>query len=174
MMGITAFRKVSTAAALAGFVLAAACGRPDGEPRRLPGSADSLDGLARSVVAGLAARDTARLQALRLTEFEHNELVWPKLPAARPEANFPVDFAWKNIQIRNRAALGRLLARYGGRPLELVGVKCDGETQRFDTFDVLTNCRVRFRDEFGTYDRQLFKDVLVMDGEYKIFRYYAD
>jgi hypothetical protein len=39
---------------------------------------------------------------------------------------------------------------------------------------VLTNCRVRFRDEFGTYDRQLFKDVLVMDGEYKIFRYYAD
>lgn len=144
------------------------------EGRRLPGSVSSLEQLASEVLAGLAAADTSRLDALRLTEREHNEIVWPELPAARPEANFPVDIAWMNISNRNRVALRRLFAVYGGHSLHLVGVECRGETQEFESFEVHTDCRVTLlRDRVRLPPQRIFKDVLDRDGELKIFRYYA-
>lgn len=148
-------------------------GDPISGRQRLPGSVGSLEELATEVLAGLASVDTARLRALRLTEDEHNDLVWPRLPAGAPENNFPADLAWRNISLRNAKALLRLLPTYRGHDLALTGVECRGPTERFESFHVRTDCRVAFRrDGEELPPQQLFKDVLVWDGEHKIFRYY--
>lgn len=158
-----------------GVTLVAGCAdRAAGdEAQRLTGSADSPVELARRVLDGLSAGDTAQLSSVRLSEREHNELVWPKLPASAPEADFPVDLAWQNIQLRNSDAQSSLTAQYAGHALSLEYVECRGDPRRFDGFLVLTDCYVGFRDgPDSVVERQLFKDVLNMDGEHKIFRYY--
>lgn len=141
--------------------------------QRLPGSVSSLPELSRAVLAGLAAADTSRLEAVRLTEHEHEDLVWPELPASDPALNHPVDLAWRNISIRNRAALSELFAEYRGRDLRFVSAECRGPTEAFESFVVHTDCWVELeRDGEPLPPRQIFKDVLEWDGELKIFRYY--
>ncbi|MDX1395531.1 MAG: hypothetical protein R3195_14180 [Gemmatimonadota bacterium] len=133
----------------------------------------SLDELATEVLAGLASADTLRLDRLRLTEYEHNELVYPELPAARPENNHPAEMAWANISTRDRVAKERLFAEFGGEALELVRAECAGPTEVFESYVVHTDCRVTFRRDGEMFPPvQLFKDVLERDGELKIFRYY--
>jgi hypothetical protein len=128
------------------------------------------------VLAALVAGDLEALQAVRLTEQEHNEVVWPELPASAPEVNFPLDYAWANIQARNGRALGRILDVYRGEDLRFGRVECRGETERFETFEVLTDCWIVFarRGEQEAYEVQIFKDVLVRGGGHKIFRYYDE
>jgi hypothetical protein len=144
-----------------------------GEPR-FPGSTRTLDGLGRTVLVALAASDTTTLAALRLTEQEHNEVVWPELPASRPEVNFPIDFAWTNIELRDRRSITRLLPIFGGLEVGFLTVQCRGGTQTFETFHVLTDCWTIFELEGreGPFEAQLFKDVLVRSSGHKIFRYY--
>ncbi len=141
---------------------------------RLPGAARTLDSLGATVLLGISTGDTALLQSVRLTEHEHNDLVWPELPASDPAVNFPVDFAWTNISIRNRAALVDIFSQYRGSALDLQRVECRGRTQEFESFVVHTNCWVSFSAEGDPVPpQQLFKDVLDWDGELKIFRYYG-
>ena len=141
----------------------------------LQGSAPSVEALARDALRGLAAADTALLNALRLTESEHNEVVWPELPASAPEIGFPVDLAWRNIQLRNTAALSRIGAWYRSNPVRYQVTECKGETREFATFDVHTDCWVLFLTTRGELlEAQLFKDVLERDGGFKIFRYYDE
>lgn len=140
----------------------------------LPGAAGSLEELGETAWVALQRQDTATMRLLRLTEREHNEMVWPELPASAPEANFPVDFAWQNIQTRDRAALGVLLSpEFRLRSAEYRAVECLGVTQRFESFRVLTDCHILLWSAGGPVRHQLFKDVLVMGGGYKIFRYYS-
>ncbi len=140
-----------------------------------PGSARSLEELGARVLHALVVGDTLALEEVRLTEEEHNGVIWPELPAARPEANFPVEFAWQNIQMRNRRELGRILPWYSGRELRFSSVRCRGDVQRFPTFAVHTDCQVVFRDgELGLLAAQIFKDVVQRNGGYKIFRYYEE
>lgn len=155
-------------------ILFGSCGgaAPDGA-ERLPGSAGSLEELATTVLVGLAAADTVSLETVRLTEVEHNELVWPELPASAPEVNYPVDLAWSNIRMRNRAALSDLFAVYENRKLQFVHAECRGPTEAFESFVVRTDCWVTLkRDGELVPPQQIFKDVLDWDGELKIFRYY--
>lgn len=144
-----------------------------GESRRLEGSAESPTALARRALAALSVGDTALLSSVKLSEAEHNELVWPELPAAAPEVNYPVDLAWQNIQTRNYDAVSSLMHRYTGHDLSLEYVECRGETEEFESFVVMTDCYVGFADgPDSVVERQLFKDILRMNGEHKIFRYY--
>ena len=134
-----------------------------------------MDALARDALRGLAASDTERLNDLRLTEPEHNEVVWPELPAGAPEIGFPVDFAWRNIQLRNNAALRRIGGWYGANPVRHQATECRGATQEFAAFRVHTDCWVLLLTTHGELlEAQIFKDVLERDGGFKIFRYYDE
>ena len=142
-------------------------------PPGLRGGLASAHEVAVAALEGLASRSRGRLERLRLTKYEHNVLVWPELPASRPEVNFPLDFAWRNIEVRNQSARERLLAVYGGRDLLFERVECLGETERFASFKVHTDCWVSFFVDGPTLHRkQLFKHLLEWEGQYKIFRYY--
>jgi hypothetical protein len=143
---------------------------------RFPGSAPTLDALGGAVLAALTVGDRAALEGFRLTETEHNEVVWPELPASAPELNYPVDYAWQNIENRNRRGVDRLLPLFGGREPGFRSVECRGPTETFDSFEVATDCWVVFglASEPRLLEARLFKDVLVRGGGYKIFRYYDE
>lgn len=118
-------------------------------------------------------RDTAGLLPLRLSEREHNEVVFPELPAGRPEVGYPVDLAWENIQLRNDRDILRQFRWFGDREVEHLSTECTGETQSFESFVVHTECVVRFEDSVeGELEVVLFEDVLERDGGFKVFRFY--
>lgn len=155
-----------------GAFLIVGCDGP-GSPPPFPDSAADMDTLGRSVIEALVRADTAALRRFRLTEREHNEVIWPELPAAAAEVGFPVDLAWSNIEARSRRDLGRILTAYRGRRLAFEQVDCLGETRTFATFRVHTDCWVVF--ETGDPDcrrARIFKDVVERYGGFKIFRYY--
>ena len=165
------------------MVFVAGCSAPDLEERttssaevRFDGSTETLDGLGRMVLDALVRADTLALGSVRLTEDEHNGVVWPELPASRPEVNFPLDFAWTNIELRDRRSISRLLPVFDGLEARFRTVQCRGETQAFESFRVLTDCWTLFDVEGreGPFEAQLFKDVVVRGGGHKIFRYYDD
>lgn len=163
--------------------LAAAChglGAADAEAAdaslRFPDAQPTLEALGRHALEALARRDSVALGRIRLTEHEHNRVVWPELPASAPELNYPVDYAWTNIGNRNRRGLARLLPMFSGRSVGFQGVECRGPTEEFETFSVHTDCWVVFTadDSSERWEAQLFKDALERGGGYKIFRYYDE
>lgn len=163
-------------ACLLACLLGAGCDRtqPLGE-LAFQGSASSVEVLARDALRGLSASDAMLLDRLRLTEAEHNEVVWPELPASAPEIGFPVDYAWRNIQLRNESALERVAGWYRSNRVRYHVTECRGETQAFATFRVHTDCWVLFLTTRGELlEAQLFKDVLERDGGFKVFRYYDE
>jgi len=143
---------------------------------RLDNAMPGLNALGEHVLTALANQDTAALNTVRLTETEHNEIVWPELPAAAPEVNFPVDYAWTNIQNRNARGLARLLPLFADRDVGFQRVECRGGVEEFETFLVETDCVVVFTLDHGPrlWEARLFKDVLVRGGGHKIFRYYDE
>lgn len=167
--------KAARAAILIVSLAAAACARGGVADSPLAGGAASLEALADSAWAAVVRADTAAMERLRLTEQEHNEHVWPQLPAADPAAGFPVDLAWENISMRDAAARMRLLGRFERAELSVQDVACEGE-QRFEGFRVLTDCAVHLHDPAtgSVTPFQLFRDVVVRGGTHKIFRYYFD
>lgn len=142
-------------------------------PDAFPGSAGSLDALGATALNALIAADTARLETLRLSESEHNDVVFPELPAGRPEVGYPVDLAWENIELRNARDVARQIRWFRDRVVTPGRTVCSGQTQTFETFVVHTDCVVRFQDsEEGALEVVLFEDVLERDGGFKIFRFY--
>lgn len=152
---------------------ASAAASRDQPLRVLTGGAESLGGLAAGIVSALAADDSAALEAFRLTEAEHNEILWPEFPVAQQQGHeFPVHLAWENIHLRNSAGLARLLAIYGGAEIRSGGISCAGATDDFPTFTVLRDCRVTVVTPAGdARELLMFRSVVVRDGRYKIVRY---
>jgi hypothetical protein len=153
------------------------CGRAmDGtdDAPRFDDSAPSLDALGKEVLTSLTRADTARLERYRLTEHEHNDVVWPELPASAPEVNFPIDYAWLNIVNRNQRGLARIIPQFADRGLGFQDVQCRGETEGFASFSVHTDCWIVFSADGSPelWEAQIFKDVLERGGGFKIFRYY--
>lgn len=184
-LGSIAVLCLSTLAAACGGSGAADAGTADVSSRfQDAGAADAslglqdaqptLQALGRHVLEALARGDTAALRRVRLTEREHNEVVWPELPASAPEINFPVDYAWQNIENRSRRGLSRLLPIFTERSVRFHGVECRGPTEALESFRVHTDCRVVFTaaDALEPWEAQLFKDAMERGGGYKIFRYY--
>lgn len=154
-------------------LLTTGCGDPD--VSRLENGAATLDELGRGVWTAIVQQDTAALDRLRLSEYEHNVLVWPEQDASRPEAGFPLDQAWHNIQLRNRAARTGLVHAFRDSIDRLVDTRCDGQPRRYRTFLALTDCQLVLETADGGERRvQAFRYVIRMDGRHKVVRYYAN
>lgn len=142
-------------------------------PDAFAGSASTLEAVGSEALGALVAGDTVRLESLRLSERQHNDVVFPELPAGRPEVGYPVDMAWNNIELRNARDVARQMRWFEGRTVEHIETVCRGETQSFETFVVHTDCTVRFEDSSeGHLEIDLFEDVLERDGGFKVFRFY--
>jgi hypothetical protein len=151
------------------LLLAAGCRQP------LPHAARTAGELGREVVAALERRDVARLRQLAVNDVEFREVVWPELPAARPERNLPVEYVWNDLRTKSEAGLRRLLAEYGGQRLEFVRLAFDGETTQHRTYLVRRNAITVIRGEDGG-ERQLrlFGSTIERHGGFKVFSYVVD
>ena len=133
---------------------------------------ESPQAVARAVVQGLAAADLEDLRALAVTESEFREVVWPKLPASRPERNVPWDYAWRDLRGKSDAHLRALLGRWQDRGFEIVSVSFRGETTEYGTFRVHRETVVALRDREGQEESgRLFGSMIEMDGRFKVFSY---
>lgn len=165
--------KIAITAALC--VALAACGRTaNGAEGGLQGGAPSVQALGRTVVDALAAGDTAALEALRTTEREHNQVLWPHFPIAKQDTSAAtVAFAWENIQMRNAGAVREWVGSFRGRRVRYDDARCTGEVEDYGTFSILRGCSVLVTDEAQgrQYELRPFDRVVRMGGTHKLIRY---
>ena len=136
---------------------------------------ESPEALAAAVLDGVARKDRSFLESLALSEDEFRYLVWPELPAARPERNMPWDYVWKDLRQKSRAGLTETLVQHGGRRYQLAGVSFAGETTRHATYDVSRATQLRVNTEDGEMQTiRLFGSVLASKGRYKVFSFVVD
>lgn len=141
----------------------------------LPGSAKTPEATARLALERIAAGDREGLLALALTEAEFREVVYPELPASRPERNTSADYLWRGLRQKSRNALAFTLDRHAGPPLELLAVDFLGETTDYGAYRVhrKTALTVRAPDGGKTVVR-VFGSMIERGGEYKIFSFVTD
>lgn len=155
--------------------LLAGCEAAAPTPPRLSQGARSLQALRDSVWHGLEHGDTTLLNRMKVTEHEHNRVMWPEMPASNPEANFPVEVAWQNIRARDRAALEDLLPTHAGSDARLRDTRCPGEPRHYDSYEALTDCHLILETATGETVRvHAFRYVVRMGGRYKVVRYYGE
>ena len=163
---------------LAVLVLAAACGGGapvDAGPPPLHRTFDSPEALAEGVLTALAAAEGATLEALPLSELEFRTVVWPELPASRPDRGLPFDYVWGDLRQKSTNAMRRLIDRHGGKRYALVELGFEGETTLYETYRVHRETVLTMRDEAGAEEElALFGSILERDGAFKLFSYVVD
>lgn len=161
-------------AALLGWWLAGCAASPPAAPA-LARTFDSKQALARAVLEGFAHRDSEGLRGLALDGREFRQVVWPLLPASRPEMNVPVGYAWGALSQNSRGSLATLLDEHGGRRYHLLDVSFAGETRLSGPLTVHRKAVLQVRDADGRKQRvRLFGSAIEHQGRWKLFSYVVD
>jgi hypothetical protein len=130
---------------------------------------------AEAVVRALAARDTATLESLAVSEGEFFDTVWPALPTSRPEFGMPPDYVWSDTHTKSRGYLGQALQDYGGTLMTVQGVHFLGPTTDYGAFRIHAKTVVSVRHPDGRLeDLRLFGSLLETDGRWKVYSYIVD
>ena len=128
-----------------------------------------------AVLEALEKRDEARLRQLALSEREFREIVWPELPAAKPERNLPFSLVWSDLRVKSDAALAGTLQEYGGRKLVLSDIWFRAGTEQYQSYIVYRIPTLRVIDEAGIdHEIRLFGSILERGGRFKVFSYIID
>jgi hypothetical protein len=153
---------------LAGLLVSiCACSTPSVE-----GTEPSPEALGAAVIDAVERRDLDRLRALALNEDEFRDVVWPDLPAARPERNLPFEYVWNDLRMKSASSLARTLDRFAETPMTLVRVRFDGATSQHRHHLVHRETVLVVRMSDGSeQDVRLFGSVLEQRGRYKVFSY---
>ncbi|HEU5219018.1 MAG TPA: hypothetical protein VFU23_10175 [Gemmatimonadales bacterium] len=146
------------------------------EPHRVVGGADTRKALARTVLAGLAARDTAGLTALLVTPAEFGWLVFPDHLYARPPYELDPAVFWMQLQQESVKGLHRVLERYGGKPLTFQSLECRRDTTQITTGPVRlwSSCLVAFQVGDSVETHRLFGSIVKRDGRMKLLSFATD
>jgi hypothetical protein len=138
----------------------------------------SIDELAAAVLAGIEQNNGRQLWSLALTKEEFHAVVWPVLPANRPERNTPFDYTWGTLEFKSSNALNTTLAKYTGHHYELVRVDFVAHEQRqrdYGAFRVHRDARVLVKKADGSEEWfDLFGSVIERNGRFKVFSYVTD
>lgn len=152
-------------------LLAGACGAP----AVLAHTSASDDDLARAVLAAVERRQVDELQRLAVTKEEFEGVVWPALPASRPEVGMPSGYVWQDTSAKSRAYLGRTLQEFGGQRFELVRVEFKGTTTEHGHYSISRKTHLVVRDATGRDSTiQLFGSVIRQNGRSKVYSYIVD
>jgi hypothetical protein len=127
------------------------------------------------VVAALDAGDALVLERLAINELEFRRVVWPRLPAARPERNIPWDYAWSDLAGKSRVQLRSRVGQWRRGAGTVVDVGFDGETTDYGTYRVMRKSRVTLRDAEGRLTTaRLFGSIIEQRNHFKVFSYVVD
>jgi len=148
------------------------------DPARVDALSDTYDSvysLAEEILQAIHDGDQQRLMQLRVGRGEFRWLVWPKLPASRPERNLPWAFVYTDLDQKSLNAMRRTVSRYQGKTLQLVRVEFKDETTDYGAYKVHRDARCVVQDETGEVTTlDLFGSVIEMNGRFKAFSYVVD
>jgi len=131
--------------------------------------------VAEAVVAALNAGDSAALLALAVTEAEFRDVVWPKLPAARPERNLTWQYVWGDLHAKSRQQAAALMGAWQEGRYTFVDVGLDGKVDDHGTYRVHRDSRVELLTPQGhAVSQRLFGSVIEQQGQYKVFSFVVD
>lgn len=143
--------------------------------RTLMGGERSALTLAQEVVAALDRGDRSRLEALEVSEGEFHEVVWPHLPAARPERNLPWDYVWGDLHSKSRYHLTARLGAWKRGALRVASVAFQEPSTDYGTYSIHRRSLLTCVDATGTVvDMSVFGSVVEQDGRFKLLSYVVD
>lgn len=173
--GIARPRSAPLAAIAAVLVLGIAAGCRASSEKALANTLESPEAVARAVVKGLSERNLEGLRALALTRDEFKVLVWPKLPASRPERNLPMDYVWDELAAKSDASLRARLAGWQDRGFTLVSLEFKGTVTDHSTYIVHRETVLTLRDRDGREEAgRLFGSIIQQGSRFKVFSYVVD
>jgi hypothetical protein len=150
------------------------CGPGPSHPGPLAHAHASPESLASEVLDAVQRRDRATLGALAVSEEEFRLVVWPRLPAARPERNLPISYVWGDLRQKSDASLAETLARHGGAGYRLIGVRFAGTTD-YGGYRVHRDATFAVTDPRGRpADLRLIGSMLQRGSGWKVFSYVVD
>lgn len=153
------------------IVSLAAC-RPT---RTLAPSFESDEALAQAVLDGLATRDVEGLLALSLSRDEFADLVWPTLPASRPEVGMPMSYVWQDSFSKSRTSLAQRIETLGGQRLTLVRVGFSGRQTDHKGVVIARKSHLVVKDNQGQQRQiRVFGSVIRQAGRSKVYSYIVD
>lgn len=143
--------------------------------RSLAPAFESDDALARAVLDALEKRDSERLLALSVSRDEFADLVWPTLPASRPEVGMPMTYVWQDSFSKSRGSLAQTIEAFGGQRLTLVRVGFSGRQTDHRGVAIARRSYLVVKDDQGQ-ERQIrvFGSVIRQAGRSKVYSYIID
>jgi hypothetical protein len=141
----------------------------------LQGAEGSPTSVAAKVVSAFNAHDVSALEAAALTEHEFRDVVWPRLPAARPERNLSCDYVWNDLSSKSRLHLRARMEAWHSLRYQVEGVRFDGETTDYGSYRVHRDAAVQLRTPDGRQvSARVFGSMIERDGRFKVFSYIVD
>jgi hypothetical protein len=147
----------------------------DGIPEvtALAGGATSRDTLVAQFMRAVEARDTAFFRGALLSRAEFGWLYAPHHKYAKPPYELPTGLFWFQLQQSSEKGIGRLLERFGGRPLRYASYTCDrAASEPIGAGTVHGGCVVRYdRPGVGADTAALFGGIFELNGRFKFLSY---
>jgi hypothetical protein len=138
--------------------------------RELRYACASPEELVIKILAAVEADDMQGLTDLRVTEREHNQLLWPEFPARNN--NVQMDFAWDMLNTRSYTSQGRAIGTWRQEGLTFAGVRFDRGVERYQTFVLHRGTVVSARTADGQdVELRFIGSILELDGQFKALSY---
>lgn len=143
------------------------------QPALLKGGGGSPEELITLALGYLHDLDTAGLQSLRITRYEHDSLFIPNHPLGRaPKELTDLNLVYQMMLQTNIKGLRRALDDYGGLRYELVKIEFPAPLETFGPFTVYRRTVATVRDSIGQ-ERVLpiFGEIITDGIRYKLAAY---
>jgi hypothetical protein len=145
------------------------------EPKELRGGARSRDALVSRFVEALATRDTAAFVDMLMNADEFAWLYYPHTRYTSPPYRQAPALVWFQLQNATSRGLGRLLARLGGRSIEVAGHRCAPVPLVQGATRIWEHCVLRVDTPGGEpTELRLFGSILERDDIFKFVSYAND
>lgn len=162
-------------AALVLLLLASSAAAGCSSPPALANTLSSDEAVAAAVLDRIHEQDFDGLMRLALSREEFERVVWPTLPASRPEVGVEPGYVWQDTSLRSRGELHQTLHQWGGQRLHLVRVEFLGQTTDHGTYSISRKTRLVVRDQTGAERRvRLFGSLIRQNGGSKVYSYIVD
>jgi len=136
-------------------------------PESFSYGAASRDALVEAFVTAIERNDTTGLARLVVNQREFGYLVYPTSPNVRPPYRQAPQLVWLQRSALTNKSASRLLDRFGGRPLGVIGYECPRRPSIQGKNTVWDGCAVsrRAADESSTL--RMFGPIIERDGRFK-------
>jgi hypothetical protein len=162
------------ALAIAGALTGSGCGSY-AAGARFSDPFPTQEAAAEAVLAALWTRDADRLLGLALSEREFRTIVWPQLPASRPEMGMPFDYLWGDMSRKSRTGIAEALAEHGRQRRRLQAVRFSGAPVDYGPFRIYPKTTLLVTGDEGRTDAiRVFGSMIEADGRWKIYSFVVD